>query len=95
MINKKVIVRAASAGVFFGTLLMKEGDEVLLADARKLHYWEGAGAVEGIALDGVSKPAKCRFTVWVDELVIKGWIQILPCTDKAIAIIESVPEWKC
>lgn len=41
-IGKKVIVRADRAGVFYGTLTEKEKDKVLLTNARKLFYWDGA-----------------------------------------------------
>ena len=32
IIGKKVIVRGNASGVFFGTLVAKEGQEVMLAD---------------------------------------------------------------
>ena len=95
MLGKKVIVRANEAGVFFGTLKEKNGNEVVLSHARKLYYWEGAGAVEGLAVDGVSKPNSCKFTVWVNEICIMGVCQIVSCTEKAIKTIEEVEEWKC
>jgi hypothetical protein len=91
---KKVIVRADRAGVFFGTLTHKEGNEVTLTNARKLFYWNGAGAVEQIALEGVKKPTDCKFTVVVEEITILNIIQIIPCTEVAIANIENVKEWK-
>ena len=34
------------------------------------------------------------FTVTLDEIVITDAIEIIPCTDKAIASIEGVREWK-
>lgn len=92
-IGKKVIVRADGAGVFYGTLVEKEGDEVALTNARKLWYWEGACAVEQIARDGVAKPQECRFTVVVESIVISRVLQIIPCTEKAAACIEAVEEW--
>ncbi len=91
---KKVIVRADRAGVFFGTLTHKEGNEVTLTNARKLFYWNGAGAVEQIALEGVKRPTDCKFTVVVEEITILNVIQIIPCTEVAIANIENVKEWK-
>lgn len=91
---KKVIVRADRAGVFFGTLTHKEGNEVTLTNARKLFYWNGAGAVEQIALEGVKSPTDCKFTVVVEEITILNVIQIIPCTEVAIANIENVKEWK-
>ena len=94
MIGKKVIVRANGAGVFFGTLKEKNGSEVTLVNARKLHYWDGAGAVEGIAIQGTTKPQDCRFTVWVSEICILDVCQILPATEEASKIIEDIPEWR-
>jgi hypothetical protein len=93
-LGKKVIVRADRAGVFFGTLTEKEGSEVVLTNARKLFYWNGAAAVEQIAVDGVNKQNDCKFTVVVEEITILNVIQIIPCTEKAIANIENVKEWK-
>lgn len=40
--NKKVIVRGDHSGVFFGTLVEKNGSEVELKDCRRLWYWDGA-----------------------------------------------------
>lgn len=93
-IGKKVIVRADKAGVFFGTLTKKEGNEVQLVNVRKLYYWSGAAAVEQIALDGVAKPNECKITVVNNEITISNYIQILTCTDKAIKNLENVKEWK-
>ena len=39
MIGKYVIVRTYSAGVFAGTLKIKDGKEVELIDARRLWLW--------------------------------------------------------
>ena len=94
MIRKKVIVRADKAGVFFGTLKEKTGSEVTLTNARKLWYWDGAAAVEELALNGTKKPENCKFTVFVDELCILNWCEIIPCTNESIKTIEEVPEWR-
>ena len=93
MIGRKVIVRA-KAGVFFGTLVKLEGEMCTLEKTRKLWYWDGAGAVEGIAVNGVTKHENCKFTVWVDELILSGVTQIIPTTNKAATILEEVREWK-
>ena len=94
MINKKVIIRADRAGVFFGTLKEKNGTEVILTDCRRLWYWDGAASISQLAVDGTSKPNNCKFTVTVGEITIIGVIEIIPCTDKAIKSIEGVKEWK-
>lgn len=37
-IGKRVIVRCTNAGVFYGTLREKEGQEVILTDCRRIWY---------------------------------------------------------
>lgn len=94
LINKKVIVRAHGSGVFFGTLINKNENEVQLANARKLYYWSGANTVEDLAVSGVKNPGNCKFTVVVDEITVNKYLQIIPCTPASIANIESVFIWK-
>jgi hypothetical protein len=91
-----VIVRADKAGVFFGQLVKKEGNEVTLNNCRKLYYWSGACAVEQLALDGIlpSKGKDCKFTVIVDNVTINNYIQIIPCSEKSINSIKSIQTWK-
>lgn len=94
MKNKYVIVRAAQAGVFFGKLKEQNGEEVVMTDVRKLYYWDGAAAVEEIAMIGTKKPDGCKFTVSVPQMGITGVCQVIPCTGEAIEKIKSVKEWK-
>ncbi len=94
-INKKVIIRSDRAGVFFGTLdKVIDNTNVILSNARKLYYWNGACAVEEIAVNGVTNPENCKFTVTVDIIGITGCIQILSCSEDSIKSINSVKEWK-
>ena len=92
--NQYYIVRAARAGVFFGKIREKSADSVIMTDVRKLWYWDGAAAVEQLALDGVCAPENCKFTVKVPAMGIMEPIQIIPCTEKAAGIIKAVREWK-
>jgi len=94
MKGKYVIVRADRAGVFFGKLKERKGTEVTLTEVRKLHYWDGAAAIEEISAIGSRKPNDCRFTITVPEMEITGVCQVIPCQDKAIEVIKSVREWK-
>lgn len=94
MKNQFVIVRADRAGVFFGKLKEKNGQEVTLTEVRKLHYWNGAAAVEELALSGTKKPNDCRFTVTVPVMTVDGSCQVIPCTEEAIKSIQSVKEWR-
>lgn len=93
--TKKVIVRSMNAGVFYGTLAetTDDGYSVKLEKARKIWYWDGAAAVEGLAVSGVSKPDNCKFTATVDSIGIVGVCQILPCTEDAVKSIEAVKDW--
>lgn len=53
-IGKKVIVRGDRSGVFFGTLRERNGQEVVLADCRRLWYWDGAASISQLAVDGTT-----------------------------------------
>lgn len=92
--NKMYVVRCAQAGVFFGEIKERKGDEVTMTNVRKLWYWDGACAVEQLAVDGTSSPERCKFTVMVSEMVVTGAIQVLACTDKAASSLAAVGVWK-
>ena len=93
-IKKQVIVRADRAGVFFGTLAEKEGNEVKLKNCRRIWYWDGAASLSELATNGVTRPRECKFCVPVPEIEVLGVIEIIPCTEKAIENINAVPVWK-
>ena len=94
IIGKRVIVRCTNAGVFYGTLSEKEGQEVELKDCRRLWYWDGAASLHQLAAEGVTAPAECKFTMRIASINLLEAIEIIPCTDKAITSIEAVEEWK-
>ena len=93
-IGEKVIIRGDKSGVFFGTLKAKEGQEVELTDCRRLWYWDGAASISQLAVDGTCRPENCKFTVAVNNIIITDVIEILLCSNKAIASIEGVSTWK-
>lgn len=93
-INEKVIIRADRAGVFYGTLVEKDGTEVELKDCRRIWYWSGAASISELAFSGVTNPYECKFSVVVPSIVITGVIEIVPCQKIAVESIESVPVWK-
>mgnify|MGYP001570212338 FL=1 len=94
MINKYVIVRTYSAGVFAGYLKSRNGQEVILTKARRLWYWDGAASLSQLSVDGVSKPENCKFPCEVEQVELLQAIEILPCTEKAKESIASVSIWK-
>lgn len=93
-LGKKVIIRANHAGVFYGTLAEKAGDEVTITNCRRIWYWEGAASLSELAVSGVTRPRDCKFCVPVSRITVLDVIEIIPCTDAAITNIESVPVWR-
>lgn len=91
-IGKKVIARTYSAGVHYGTLVEKNGDEVILEDAIRIWRWSGAASLSQLAVDGTNKPDGCKFSVPVSDITVK-MIEILPATQKAVDSIEGVKSW--
>lgn len=94
LIGKKVIVRCNRAGVFFGELAQRNGQEVELKNARRLWYWNGAASLSQMAAEGVKRPDGCKFTIPVESIVLLEAIEIIPCTVEAIDNIEAVKVWK-
>lgn len=92
--DKKYIVRSVEAGVFYGNIEEKNGNEVTMTNARCLWYWDGAASLNQLAEEGVKNPRDCKFTISVPELTILNVSEILPCSDKAVANIDTVPVWK-
>lgn len=91
---KYVIVRTQSAGVFAGLLESRTGQEVVMLQARRIWYWDGAASLSQLAMSGTSKPQNCKFPEPVDRVELLQAIEILDCTDEARKNIEAVPVWK-
>jgi len=93
--NKKyVIVRTYSAGVFAGNLVSRKGQEVVLENARRLWYWDGAASLSQLAASGTSKPENCKFPEPVSKIELLQAIEILDVTETAERAIKGVPIWK-
>jgi len=89
-----VIVRTYSAGVFAGHFHAKDQMEVVLKNARRIWYWDGAASLSQLAMDGTKAPASCKFPCPVDIIVLTQAIEIIPCTAKAEKSIKGVPVWE-
>lgn len=88
MIGKKVIVRTHSAGVHFGTLAAKDGKEVVLKNARRIWYWEGAFTLSAVAVSGVGRGSK--LSVLTQEILLTEAIEIIPCSEAAADNLQSL-----
>lgn len=91
-LNKKVIVRANGAGVFYGTLKEKEGNEVVLTEARRIYYWKGASECIELAEKGCA--ADSRITRPATEILIENVLEIHPCSEEAIHTIDAIRPWQ-
>lgn len=91
---KYVIVRTHSAGVFAGFLESRVGQEVVMRQARRIFYWDGAASLSQLAINGTTKPQNCKFPEAVDRVELLQAIEILDCTPAAKKSIESVGIWK-
>lgn len=92
--KKYVIVRTYSAGVFAGNLESRNGQEVVLTDARRLWYWVGAASLSQLAVAGTSKPRECKFPVAVPRVELLQAIEIIDVTPEAEASIKAVKPWQ-
>lgn len=88
-----VIARTHSAGVFAGELVSRNGQEVVLHNARRLWYWAGAASLSQLAMEGTSRPRDCKFPVAVSSVTLLQVIELLDVTPAARKSIEGVPVW--
>ena len=94
MSNSYFIIRCKEAGVFFGHIKSRDGGEAVLTDVRRIWYWDGAASLSQMAMEGVSKPRTCKFSVTVPEMTVLGVIELIPCTEQAVQSILGVAAWR-
>lgn len=91
-IGKEVIIRTYSAGVWFGVLSQKAGNEVILTKARRMYKW---WAKESISLSGVArhgiKQEDSKICGEVDSVWLEA-IEIIPVTGNSAESIRTAPE---
>ena len=91
-IGKEVIIRTYSAGVWFGVLKQKAGNEVILTKARRMYKW---WAKESISLSGVArhgiKQDGSKICGELDSVWLEA-IEIIPVTGNAAESIRTALE---
>lgn len=91
-IGKEVIIRTYSAGVWFGVLKQKAGNEVILTKARRMYKW---WAKESISLSGVArygiKQNDSKICGELDSVWLEA-IEIIPVTGNAAESIRTASE---
>nr|DAE11852.1 MAG TPA: hypothetical protein [Siphoviridae sp. ctD3x5] len=91
-IGKEVIIRTYSAGVWFGVLSQKAGNEVILTKARRMYKW---WAKESISLSGVArhgiKQEDSKICGELDSVWLEA-IEIIPVAGGAAESIRTALE---
>lgn len=87
MITKgsRVLVRTNSAGVHYGTLESREGQEIHLSNARRIWSWSGALSLSEIALNGFDIK-NSKLSVAVEEIILPTAIEVI-----AISLKSNLP----
>jgi len=91
-IGEKVIIRTYSAGVWFGKLEEKAGNEVILSNARRMWRWQ---CEKSISLSGVAVYGIDQNDSKICPAITKQWleaIEIISMTDTAIKSIEEAKD---
>lgn len=94
--GKYVIFRDKDAGVAAGNFIsLNEKTKVgVLANARRIWYWEGAASLSQLAQEGTSKPNECKFPCEVTAIKFLNVCEVDYVSEKAEKSIKSVPVWK-
>ena len=88
--DKYVIVRTYSAGVWFGKILQKSNNEVILGEARRMYYWK---AKQSISLSAVAKYGLSTESRICPE-VEKVWLQPIELIDCTSNVINEIRDFK-
>lgn len=90
------LIRGRDSGVFAGYVesVSDDGKQVVLLNARRLWYWDGAASLSQLAMEGVSKPQNCKFPREMAKVRITDAIEIISVTDEAKESISKVAIWE-
>ena len=79
-IGKYVIARCYAAGVHAGVVVSVDGENVILADSRRLWSWK---AKDGVALSGVAQnglKSEWKVDTLNPEIALTGVCELIPCS---------------
>ena len=90
--GQEVIIRTYSAGVWFGRLKEKSGNEVILTEARRMWRWWAKESISlsGVALHGI-KQEDSRIAGAIDSVWLQA-IEIIPISGTAAESIRTAQE---
>ena len=90
---KYVIVRCRDAGVHAGEYVSHSGRAVILTNARRIWYWDGAASLSEIAVHGCSKPDNCKIALPVPKITLTEACEIIECESAGEAFLREVVAW--
>ena len=91
---KYVIVRCRNAGVHAGEYVSHNGQEVILANARRIWYWKGAASLSEVAVRGCKNPSECRISVVVSKITLTEACEIIECLPEGEKFLREVTPWQ-
>lgn len=80
--GSRVLVRAASAGVHYGTLFARNGQETHLLNARRIWSWNGAMSLSEIASKGLDIN-NSKISEVVEEIILPTSIEVILVSTKS------------
>ena len=94
LIGKVCMFRTRSAGVHFGELAAKNGQECLVKDARRVWYWAKACSLSQLAMEGDKDLSNCKIAMPVKEIVLDQVIEVILMTKESADCLYGAPLWK-
>ena len=93
-VGKMCMVRTYSAGVHFGELVEKAGQQAIIKNSRRIYSWVKAATLSQLAMEGSKDIDGCKITMKVDEILLDRVIEVIPMSIDAIANLNGAKEWK-
>jgi len=89
MVGEKCIIRTYSAGVWFGEVSQKAGNEVIVTNARRLWRWgtKVSISLSAIAMGDIDE-SKCRIAEAVPSVWLEA-VELIPCDKSAVKTLEG------
>lgn len=89
--QRLVLVRGDRSGVFYGRIVVENGQTVELTDARHVWSWIGALNVADLARVG---PSGGKITAPISRIRVLDAIEVCDVSDEAKARFDGVASWK-
>lgn len=80
-VGQYCIIRTFSAGVHCGIVKSIQGQQVILAETRRIWQWEKAFTLSSVAINGIGE--KSLVSIQVPTILLTEAIEIIPCSEKA------------